>query len=373
MSKALTQRPSAGLFDSYRLGALELPNRIVMAPLTRSRARHADNAPTEMNARYYAQRATAGLIVAEATQISQQGQGYAYTPGIYSQAQVAGWKLVTDAVHAANGRIYLQLWHVGRISHPSLQPGGALPVAPSAVQPKAQVYNNEGYVDCVTPRALRVDELPGIVEDFRAATRNALDAGFDGVEVHAANGYLLDEFLKDGPNRRTDEYGGSIRNRVRFPLEVIAAVAEIAGPARVGVRISPVSPAGDAFDSKPAETFGHFTDELNGIGVAYLHVIEGATAGPRDIPGIDYADLRRRFHGTYMANNGYTRELALETIASGRADLIAFGIPFLANPDLVERLARDAPLNAPDADTFYGGGERGYTDYPFLDAQVVTS
>ncbi len=355
---------SHSLFDPIAIGALRLPNRIIMAPLTRNRANPADDAPHALNATYYAQRATAGLIVSEASQVSLQGKGYAFTPGIYSDAQVAGWKLVTDAVHAAGGRIVLQLWHVGRISHPSLQPDGALPVAPSALPFVSQVFDGKAFVDCVVPRALEASELPAIVADFVRGAKNAMTAGFDGVEIHSANGYLLDQFLRDGANARTDSYGGSIANRVRFPLEVARAVAAEVGADRVGIRISPVTPFGDLADSTPHETFAHFVDELAKLRLAYLHVIEGSTGGDRAVPGVDYADLRARFSGAYIVNNGYDRTLAIDAVATGRVDAVAFGRPFIANPDLVERLRDDAELSAPDQATFYGGAEKGYTDYP---------
>ncbi len=361
------------LFEPLRLGALEVPNRIFMAPLTRNRADHSGDVPTELNARYYAQRATAGLLVTEATQISPQGKGYAFTPGIYSDAQVAGWKRVTEAVHRADGRIVLQLWHVGRVSHPSLQPGGALPVAPSAVAFTAQVFDGTRFVDCPTPRALERAELPGIVDDYGRAARNAMAAGFDGVEIHAANGYLLDQFLKSKSNVRTDEYGGSVENRARFPLAVVEAVCDAIGSDRVGIRIAPLTQFGDVDDESPADTFGYFVDRLSEFQLAFMHVIEGRTGGSRDVPGVDYADLRRRFAGAYVGNNGYTRELAIRSLAAGRVDAVAFGVPFLANPDLVERLRLNAPLNAPDKATFYGGDEHGYVDYPFLDRAVVTA
>ncbi len=371
MSKETGPNDADVLFRPLRVGALDVPNRIFLAPLTRSRA-GAGDVPTDLNVLYYVQRASAGLEIAEATQISPQGKGYAHTPGIYSAAQVAGWKKVTDAVHAAGGTIALQLWHVGRVSHPTIQENGALPVAPSAIQPKTQVYNDEGFVDAVEPRALRADELPGIVEDFRAATRNAIAAGFDAVEVHAANGYLLDEFLKTGANVRTDEFGGSAANRARFPLQVVDAVAEVIGKDRVGVRISPVSPAGGISDGNPSETFGYFVAELSKRGIAYLHVIEGATGGPRDLPGVDYTALRRAFAGPYVANNSYDRSLAIEAVRDGKIDAIAFGVPFIANPDLVERLRLDAPLNDADESTFYGGDAHGYTDYPALETSART-
>ncbi len=353
------------LFQPVRLGAIDLRNRAVMAPLTRSRTGSA-GIPGAMNATYYAQRATAGLIIAEATQISQQGQGYAYTPGIITPEQVAGWRQVTDAVHAAGGRIVLQLWHVGRISHPSLQPDGALPVAPSAIKPEGQAFTESGFAPFVTPRALETDEIPGIVEDYRRAARNAQEAGFDGVEIHAANGYLIDQFLRDGTNQRTDRYGGSIENRTRLLLEVTEAVTSVWGSERTGLRISPVSPANDIRDSNPQALFDHAVAALAPFNLAYLHVVEGSTGGSRDAQGFDFGALRSAFHGAYMANNGYDLPLAQAALREGRADAIAFGRPFIANPDLVERLRTGAPLNEPQKETFYGGDEHGYTDYPAL-------
>ncbi len=353
------------LFQLARLGALDLRNRIVMAPLTRSRAGSA-GIPGPMNATYYAQRATAGLIIAEATQISQQGQGYAFTPGIANAEQVAGWRGVTEAVHQAGGRIVLQLWHVGRISHPSLQPQGALPVAPSAIRAEGQAFTEAGFQPFVTPRALETDEIPGIVEDYRRAARNAQEAGFDGVEIHGANGYLIDQFLRDGTNQRTDRYGGSLENRTRFLLEVTEAVTAVWGGERVGLRISPASPANDIRDSNPQALFDHAVAALAPFNLAYLHVVEGATGGSRDAQGFDFQALRRAFTGAYMANNGYDLALAQAALREGRADAIAFGRPFIANPDLVERLRTGAPLNEPQKETFYGGDEHGYTDYPVL-------
>jgi N-ethylmaleimide reductase len=358
------------LFQPVRLGALELPNRIVMAPLTRSRAGSA-GIPGAMNAAYYAQRATAGLIIAEATQISQQAQGYAFTPGVANEAQVAGWRQVTEAVHQAGGRIVLQLWHVGRISHPSLQPGGALPVAPSAIKPEGQAFTESGFQPFVAPRALETDEIPGIVEDYRRAARNAQEAGFDGVEIHAANGYLIDQFLRDGTNQRTDRYGGSLQNRTRLLLEVTEAVTSVWGSERVGVRISPASPANDMRDSDPQALFNHAVAALAPFNLAYLHVVEGATGGARDLLGFDYGALRRAFGGPYLANNGYDKQLAEAALREGRADAIAFGRPFIANPDLVERLRTSAPLATADHKTFYGGDEHGYTDYPALTQQAA--
>lgn len=355
------------LFQPVRLGPYELANRIVMAPLTRSRA-SAAGVPTALMVEYYAQRASAGLIIAEGTNVSPQGRGYAFTPGLYSEAQVAGWRQVTEAVHARGGRIFPQLWHVGRMSHPSLQPGGDLPVAPSAIRPEAMSYTEAGFQPCLTPRALETHEIPKIVEQYRRAARNALAAGFDGVEIHAANGYLIEQFLRDSTNKRTDAYGGSRENRARLLAEVAEAVAGVCGGARVGVRLSPVAPVnGAALDSDPAATYLHAVERLNPFRLAYIHVIEGATQGPREIPGgFDLQSLRHAFNGLYMANNGYDRTLALEARRRDLADLISFGRLYIANPDLVERLRAGAPLNVPAPKTFFGGGAAGYTDYPAL-------
>ena len=354
------------LFQSFELGAMHLPNRVVMAPLTRNRAGKG-LAPTELAVEYYRQRASAGLIIAEATQIRPDGQGYLDTPGIHSEEQVEAWKSVTDAVHAAGGHIVLQLWHVGRISHVSLQPGGQAPVAPSAVRANAQTFVSEGMVDVSEPRALESSELPQLVEDYRKAAANAVSAGFDAVEVHAANGYLLDQFLRDGANRRTDAYGGSIENRVRLLNEVMAACCKEIGPDRVGVRLSPVSPFNDLVDSDPQPLFEHVIDVLNGLSPLYIHVIEGATGGDRGVaPDFDFGALRHGFKGAYIANNGYDKAFAEAAIEAGDADLIAFGRPFVANPDLVRRYALDAPLNDLNPATLYGGGAEGYTDYPAL-------
>jgi N-ethylmaleimide reductase len=357
------------LFNPFKLGALELRNRVVMAPLTRNRATHGSDVPHALNAEYYAQRAGAGLIVSEATQISPTGKGYAFTPGIYSAEQVAGWKLVTEAVHAKGGTIFLQLWHVGRISHPALQPGGIAPVAPSAIAPVDQkTFLEDGtFADIGTPRALTVEEIAGIVNDYRKAAENALEAGFDGVEIHAANGYLVDQFLRDGANRRTDAYGGSIENRLRFAREVIGAVTAVAGPERTGIRISPVSPFNDLTDSDPEALFFALMDACSEAKLAYVHVVEGSTGGPRDEVAFDYAGLRARFSGAWIVNNGYTRETAAHALAGGYADLVAFGRLFIANPDLVERLRTDGPYNELDAPHLYGGGAEGYTDYPALE------
>lgn len=356
------------LLTPYKLGNLELPNRIVMAPLTRNRAGKG-NVPGALNATYYAQRASAGLIVAEATQVSPQGQGYPSTPGIHSAEQVEGWKLVTDAVHQQGGRIFLQLWHVGRVSHPDLQPDGALPVAPSAIAPKGEASTYEGPKPFVTPRALETSEIPEIIEQYRKGAENALAAGFDGVEVHGANGYLLDQFLRDGTNHRTDEYGGSIENRARLLLEVTEAVTGVWGTNRVGVRLSPSGTFNDMHDSNPLATFSYVTEALNRFGLAYLHIIEVNEAdlrhGGTEVPT---RPLRDRFTGTLMVNGGYNRDRANAVLTQGEADLVSFGTLFLANPDLPQRFAKNGPLNPPDPATFYGGGEKGYTDYPFWTA-----
>jgi len=359
------------LFSPFQLGDLHLNNRLVMAPLTRNRATKDTNAPNELNARYYRQRATAGLIISEATQISQQGQGYAWTPGIYSEVQVAGWGKVTDEVHRAGGKIFIQLWHVGRVSHVSLQPGGAQPVAPSAIPAHSKTFIGTGFAETSEPRALRLEEIPGIVADYRKAAENAKRAGFDGIEIHGANGYLIDQFLKDGTNKRTDAYGQTLENRARFALEVTDAILSVWKSGRVGIRLSPVSPANNATDSDPAAIFFYLVERLSARKLAYIHVIEGATGGPRDNVPFDFLALRKVFAGAYIANNGYTRELAVETLSQGRADLIAFGKPFIANPDLVERLRRNAPLNVPRTETFYGGASEGYTDYPTLEEAAL--
>ena len=355
------------LFQPVRLGPYLLANRIIMAPLTRSRAGE-DGVPRPLMAEYYAQRASAGLIIAEGTNISPQGRGYALTPGIYDDAQVEGWRQVTEAVHTRGGRIFPQLWHVGRVSHPSLQPDGALPMAPSAIRPEATSYTEAGFQPCVTPRALATAEIPEIVEQYRHATRNALAAGFDGVEIHAANGYLIEQFLRDSTNKRTDAYGGSRENRARLLLEVTEAVAGVCGGERVGIRLSPISPVNGAdLDSDPAGTYAYVVERLNAFDLAYIHIIEGATQGPREVPGgFDLQILRRSFKGLYIANNGYDLGLALEARRRNLADIISFGRLYIANPDLVERLRIGARLNVPDRATFFGGGAAGYTDYPVL-------
>jgi N-ethylmaleimide reductase len=339
-----------------------------MAPLTRNRAVPPGMVPGPLAADYYGQRASAGLLVTEATQVSQQGQGYQDTPGIYSKDQVEGWRKVTQRVHERGGRIFVQLWHVGRISHNSLQPGGGKPVAPSAIRANTKTFVGGQFADVSEPRALELAEIPGIIDDFKRGTANALAAGFDGVEIHGANGYLLDQFAKDGTNKRTDAYGGSIENRARLMLEVSKAISGEAGADRTGIRISPVTPSNDVSDSNPQPLFDHIVDGLEALKLAYIHVVEGATGGPRDIVPFDYASLRKRFRRAYIANNGYDVELATKQLAANAADLIAFGKPFISNPDLVERLKKGEPLNAWDKNTFYGGGAKGYTDYPTLEA-----
>jgi len=356
------------LFEPYTLGHLTLSNRVVLAPLTRNRA-GVGLVPSEFAATYYSQRASAGLLITEATQVSAQAQGYQDTPGLYTQAQIDGWRKVTDAVHAKGGRIFVQLWHVGRVSHVDLQPEGAAPVAPSAIRAATKTFVFNRFVDVSEPRALTLDEIPGIVEDFRKAAANAVAAGFDGVEIHGANGYLLEQFIKDGANQRADAYGGSVENRARLLLEVVAAVAKQIGAERTGVRISPVSPANGISCSDPQPQYDYIADQLSALGVVYLHVVEGATGGPRDVAQFDYDALRRRFKHTYLANNGYDLELANARLAEGKADLVAFGRAFISNPDLVERLKIGAPLAALNPATLYGGGAEGYTDYPPLAAQ----
>jgi len=355
----------AKLFESYQLGPTKLANRAVMAPLTRNRALDG-MVPNPLAIEYYGQRASAGLLITEASQVSQQGQGYQDTPGIYSKEQVTGWRKVTDRVHERGGKIFLQLWHVGRISHTDLQANGGAPVGPSAVQAKGKTFVGGKFVDVSAPRALELSEIPAIIDAFKTGAANAIAAGFDGVEVHGANGYLLDQFAKDGANKRTDAYGGSIENRAKLMLEVTKAVAGEAGPDRTGIRLSPVTPANDISDSNPQPLFDYITDQLSALKLVYIHVIEGATGGPRDNAPFDYASLRKRFKGTYIANNGYDYALAKKILEENKADLIAFGKPFISNPDLVERLKKGAPLNDADRNTFYGGGAKGYTDYPVL-------
>ncbi len=364
------------LYQPTTAGALQLDNRIAMAPLTRNRAPHA--IPTPLMAQYYAQRASAGLLVSEATAISPQAQGYADVPGLYSTEQLDGWKQVTESVHQAGGKIVVQLWHVGRVSHTDLQPGNAAPVAPSAIRAHTQtVLLRDGkpvFVDTSMPRALDAAELPGIVQDYRHAARNAIACGFDGVEIHGANGYLLDQFLKTGANQRHDDYGGSLKNRARLMLEVVRAIVDEIGGDRTGIRLSPVTPANDIRDADPQQLFDYLLVQLAPLGLAYVHTIEGATGGKRELADrpFDYAQLRAVYRkaggqGAWMVNNAYDKAMAEGAVENGSADIVAFGRPFIANPDLVERLRRGAPLNTPDRATFYGGGAHGYTDYPALD------
>ena len=357
------------LFAPYQLGPYELRNRMVMAPMTRSRA-EAGNVVGPLTTEYYAQRASAGLIISEGSQVSPQGVGYAGTPGIHSDAQVEGWRAVTDAVHERDGRIFLQLWHVGRISHPSLQPDGQLPVAPSAIRPSGTVWTGAGMEEMVTPRALETEEIAGVVADFAEGARRAYLAGFDGVEVHGANGYLIDQFLRDGSNQRTDQYGGAIPNRVRFLEEVTAAVADVWGAQRVGVRLSPHNPFNDMSDSDPQATFGYAAHALSRFGLAYLHVVEPLlttlAGGARISPA-----MRAIYRGAFMVNGGYGAATGNHALSTGQADLVSFGVPFLANPDLPARLRLGAPLNAPDPSTFYTPGAAGYTDYPAQELQAA--
>ena len=372
------QVPTELLFQPVRLGRYNLPHRMVMAPLTRSRARQPGNVPSALNACYYAQRASAALIVTEATQVSQQGQGYAWTPGIHSREQIEGWRLVTDAVHKAGGLIFLQLWHVERISHPSLQPDGMLPVAPSAIKPRGEAFieneNGEGeLVPFVTPRALQIEEMPYLVRQYARGSRNALEAGFDGVEVHAANGYLFDQFINSSTNRRTDAYGGPIENRMRLLIDVVEAVSDVWGQDRVGVRLSPLGTFNDMGDDDPETTFGRVAEKLNGGALAYLHIINPAIVGAIE-KGIEPDPgalrmlelMRERYRGTLIIAGGFDHDTAEGWLQQGKADLIAFGRKFLANPDLPERFRSHASLNADDPSSYYGGGAKGDTDYPTL-------
>ena len=359
------------LFDPIRIGDIRATNRIAMAPLTRNRA-DANRTPTALMATYYAQRASAGLIIAEATQISHEGQGYFGTPGIYNEQQIDGWRRVTAAVHADGGKIVMQLWHVGRVSHVSLQPNEHSPVSSTARRANCKTFTAKGFEDTSAPRALRLDEMPRLVTTYAHAARNAIDAGFDGVEVHCANGYLLEQFLRDSINDRTDSYGGSQAHRTRLPVEVMTAIVGEIGSGRTGIRVSPVTPANDAGQDSDAQgLFNTFIEQLAPLRLAFIHVIEGATGGARDIAPFDYGALRGRYRngnerGAWIVNNGYTREMAVEAVATGAADMVAFGRPFIANPDLVERLRHEEPLAAFKPETLYGGGAEGYTDYPAL-------
>lgn len=349
------------LFSPVALGNLTLKNRIVMAPMTRNRA-DKDNAPQAMNVEYYRQRAHAGLIITEASQVSPEGVGYPGTPGIYSDKQVAGWQQVTRAVHAEGGKIYLQLWYCGRISHPDLLPDKQIPVAPSAIKPEGEAITFEGMKAFVQPRALEIDEIKAIAQQFKHGAKMAKQAGFDGVEIHAANGYIIDQFLRDGSNHRSDEYGGSKENRLRFLNQIIDAVLAEWDSQNVGIRLSPENGFNSMSDSNPQQHFQYFISQLNKRNLAYLHLLEGdMTNATRNV---NYRVLRDAYSGIYMANNGYDLTRAQVSIKNGDSDLVAFGVPFLANPDLVERFKNNLPLNTPDQVTFYGGDETGYTDYP---------
>ena len=352
------------LFEELKVGAYTLPNRVVMAPMTRNRATMPGNVPNDLIAKYYEQRASAALIITEATQISADAVGYPATPGVYSEEQIAAWKKTTDAVHANGGRIFLQLWHVGRISHTSLREGGSQPVAPSAIKPAGEAFTFEGPQPFETPRELNKEEIATIVKDFAQAAKNAIEAGFDGVEIHGANGYLLDQFTRDGSNKREDEYGGSLENRVRFPLEVTRAVVDAIGADKVGYRISPTGAYNDMQDSDPQKTFERLVSELDKFNLAYLHVVE--FFGAHEDATFDFKRIKDIFKGPYIGNGGYTSEQASGSISAGKSDLISFGAPFLANPDLPRRFKEGQELNAPDQATFYGGDAKGYTDYPFL-------
>lgn len=353
------------LLSPAKLGPLELPNRVVMAPMTRSRANNPERAPFELHAEYYRQRATAGLIITEATSVSPQGVGYVATPGIWSDAQVEGWKKVTSAVHAAGGRIFLQLWHVGRVSHRAFQKDGALPVSSSAVGFEGSTYlpdYTQGAYE--VPRALETHEIAGIVQDFAEGARRAKAAGFDGVEIHGANSYLVDQFLRNGVNQRTDQYGGSIENRARFALEVVDAVVAVWGPGRVALRVSPTSPWNGMSDSDPVALYTYLSNELNKRDLAFLHVGEPLSDDPNVLRVTP--TIRATYKGTLVVNGGYTLDRAEKAVAAGDGDFVAFGVPFISNPDLVERFATGSALNPPDSSTFYGGAEKGYTDYPTL-------
>jgi N-ethylmaleimide reductase len=352
------------LFSPVKLGSIAMSNRMVMAPLTRNRS-SMEGVPQDINVTYYEQRATSGLIVTEATPISMMGHGYPLLPGIYTDAHVAGWKKVTDAVHAKGGKIVIQLWHVGRISHPSLL-NGATPVAPSAVKPAGKAFTFNGLEEYIEPRALDASELQGIVADYVQASKNAIKAGFDGVEIHSANGYLLDQFLRDCSNKRADIYGGSIENRSRLLMEVTKAVVEAIGSDKVGLRLSPVNPFNDMKDSNPQALFNYVTEQLNQFNLAYLHVVEGGIHGGGVADPFDFDAMRKLCKSPYMANLSYDKARGNAAIASGHADAVAYGVPFIANPDLVERFRKDAPLNEADSKSFYGGTEKGYTDYPTL-------
>jgi N-ethylmaleimide reductase len=353
------------LFTAGQLGSIAIKNRIVMAPLTRNRAGEG-GVPQPINVEYYAQRATAGLIITEATPISRMAHGYPGLPGIYTDEQVAGWRKVTNTVHELGGKIVIQLWHVGRISHPSLLPNSAQPVAPSAIKPAGQAFTAQGMQDYVMPRVLALDEIPALINDYVHAAECAMKAGFDGVEVHAANGYLLDQFLRDGSNKRDDQYGGSFENRARLLMEVMRAVTGVVGSRLAGVRLSPVNPFNDMKDSEPQRLFEYVADQLNQFNLAYLHTVEGGIHGGGEHDAFDFVSYRKQFKGPYIANLSYDKERGNAAVMRGHADAVAYGVPYIANPDLVARFMQDAKLNEANPGSFYGGGAEGYTDYPFM-------
>lgn len=364
------------LFTPIQVGDITLKNRIIMAPLTRMRSKQPGNIPYELNAKYYSQRASAGLIISEATQISQQGQGYPSTPGIYSSEQIDGWKIVTDEVHKKGGKIFLQLWHVGRISHSSYQEGSILPVAPSSIKPTGKVINSTWkQVDYETPHALTIEEIQAILQNYKIAAQNAKDAGFDGVEVHGGNGYLLDQFLHDGSNKRDDIYGGTIENRSRLLLEVVDVVLSVWGKGRVGVRISPYGSFNDMTDNDPIALFSHLINQLSDRRIAYIHVIEprATKAGGSDVLVQDAPStsklFKKYFDGVFISAGGYTPETAKQAVESGMIEAVAFGRLFISNPDLPERIGAGANLNVYNRATFYGGLDKGYTDYTFMDKE----
>lgn len=361
------------LFAKFTHKGFSLNNRIVMAPLTRCRASH-QGIPSPHAAKYYAQRASAGLIISEATCISAQAKGYAFTPGIYTKAQISAWQSITQAVHDKQGKIFCQLWHVGRISHPSLQENNALPVAPSAICPEGEAFTETGPQRFVTPRALETQEIPDIIEQYKHAAAAALDAGFDGIELHAANGYLLDQFMRSGTNQRQDQYGGTIQNRIRLTLEVIDALIKVWPKEKIGIRLSPVASFNSMHDADPMATFLELICALNERDILYIHCVEASERAIRPSKQVfDFAKLRQRFQGLYIANNCFTKELAISTLKNNEADLISFGRPFIGNPDLVRRLRYDYPLTDAPMNTWYGGGAEGYTDWPCIDFNILTN
>ncbi|RLQ89241.1 alkene reductase [Notoacmeibacter ruber] len=353
------------IFSPHKMGDLIVPNRVFMAPLTRNRA-HDDGTPWEVTATYYAQRASAGLIISEATQITPLGKGYIKTPGIYTDAHVEGWRLVTDAVHAAGGRIYCQLWHVGRIRHVHIEPKGEQPVAPSAIRADAKTFTHDGFEDVSEPRALSLEEIDQLVEDFAHAARCAMEAGFDGVEIHSANGYLLNQFLHSGSNKREDEYGGSVENRSRLTLRVADRLIQEIGSDKVGLRLSPLGEANDVPEDDPVGLYSYLIAELDKRELAYLHFVESFRGEDRTAEKAEILKkVRREWHGFFVANGAYDAEHAEKYVSEGWCHAVAVGRDFLANPDLPLRWLNGTPLNEPNQDTFYGGAEEGYTDYPF--------